>query len=135
MFHRFGSLHDSPPPTESACVIMYIICIMFIYKHIGPILAKRPGPYGIRSLCSKCFFLISQLSLHSAHSGKTKGEKTGPGGCFNKYAGRPTWRRTILQWTNNMGGWSVARSDSSSCLQKQAPDLKFLTQFFLFFFF
>ena len=46
-----------------------------------------------------------------------------PGGCFNKHNGRPTGRRTILQWTNNMGGWSVARSDSPSCLLKQAPEL------------
>ena len=43
------------------------------------------------------------------------------GGCFNKHDGRLTGRRTILQWTNNMGGWSVARSDSPSCLLKQAP--------------
>ena len=42
-------------------------------------------------------------------------------GCFNKHDGRPTGRRTILLWTNNMGGWSVARSDSPSCLLKQAP--------------
>ena len=35
---------------------------------------------------------------------------------FNKHNGRP-------QWTNNMGGWSVARSDSPLCLLKQAPGL------------
>ena len=46
------------------------------------------------------------------------------GGCFNKHNGRATRRRTILQWTNNMGGWSVARSDSPSCLLKQAPACK-----------
>ena len=27
----------------------------------------------------------------------------GPGGCFNKHDRRPTGRRTILQWTNNVG--------------------------------
>ena len=43
-----------------------------------------------------------------------------PGGCFNMYEGRPAGRWTILQWTNNMGRWSVARSDSPSCLLKQA---------------
>ena len=32
-----------------------------------------------------------------------------------------TGRRTILLWTNNMGGWSVARSDGPSLLVKQAP--------------
>ena len=42
--------------------------------------------------------------------------------------GRPTGRPTILQWTNNMGGWSVARSDSPSCLLKQAPGWRHRTQ-------
>ena len=46
---------------------------------------------------------------------------TDAGGQY-KHDGRPTGRRTILQWTNNMGGWSVARSDSPSCLLNQAPD-------------
>ena len=53
----------------------------------------------------------------------SKKEGPTPGGCFNKHDGRPTGRRTILQWTNNMGGWSVARSDSPSCLLKQAPEI------------
>ena len=35
----------------------------------------------------------------------------------------PTGRQTILLWTNNMGGWSVARSDGPSLLVKQAPGL------------
>ena len=50
-----------------------------------------------------------------------QGRIQGGGVCFNKHDGRPTERRTILQWTNNMGGWSVARLDSPSCLLKQAP--------------
>ena len=33
----------------------------------------------------------------------------------------PTGRWTILLRTNKMGGWSDARSDSPSCLLKQAP--------------
>ena len=41
-------------------------------------------------------------------------------GGINKHDGRPTGRPTILQWTNNMGGWSVSWSDSPSCLLKQA---------------
>ena len=44
----------------------------------------------------------------------------GSGGCFNQYDGRPTGRQTILLWTNNMGGWAIAWSDTPSCLLKQA---------------
>ena len=40
------------------------------------------------------------------------------GGVSISTTDRPTRRRIILLWTNNMGGWSVARSDSPSLLVK-----------------
>ena len=52
---------------------------------------------------------------------QTQRVREGQGGCFNKHDGRATGRRAILQWTNNIGGWSVTRSDSPSCWLKQAP--------------
>ena len=57
--------------------------------------------------------------------GESRPGESRPGGRFNKHDGRPTGRRTILQWTNNMGGWSVARSDSPSCLLKRPPGRQF----------
>ena len=40
---------------------------------------------------------------------------------------RPTGPWTILLWTYNMGGWSVARSDGTSCLLKQPPGFEIFT--------
>ena len=53
-----------------------------------------------------------------------------PGACFNKHEGRPPGSRTILLWTNNMGGWSVAWADGPSLLVKQLPGLDRWTQVF-----
>ena len=48
----------------------------------------------------------------------------GAGLMTDRATDRPTGRRTILLWTNNIGRWSVTRSDGPSCLLKQlAPDL------------
>ena len=45
----------------------------------------------------------------------------GPGVCFTNSDGPSDRSRTILLWTNNIGGWSVAQSGSPSLLVKQPP--------------
>ena len=49
--------------------------------------------------------------------------KQAPGGCFSNSDGLSDRGQTILLWTNNMGRWSVARSDGPSLLVKQPPGL------------
>ena len=44
------------------------------------------------------------------------------GGCFTNSDGLSDSGQTILLWTNNMGRWSVAQSDSPSLLVKQPPE-------------
>ena len=41
------------------------------------------------------------------------------GGCFTNSNGLSDRGRTILLWTNSMGQWSDARTDSPSLLVKQ----------------
>ena len=139
-----GGAEYSAPSRNSGQIFATLSHLPFCHLSPGP--AKHSGWSAFDRIpllassnmsCDLCI-RIHQLFKDAQISPSSGSFRTGPdhflfasarpGGCFTNSDGRSDQWRTILLWTNNMGQWSVTRSDSPSLLVKHPTGARIASQ-------